>query len=587
MYLRPTNIGEQKQIAYWRLVRSVRIGKKVHQETVAYLGKLNAKGRMRAEALAKKLGGHEEPPGLFDPILEKDIAEIRLKEVRMERLRRFGDIWLAIKLWRMAKLDEFFQDHLPPGAEDIPWRTIAQLLSVARLCEPSSELHIAEDWLRSTALADLLGINENKIDDNRLYRALDAILPLKKELEAHLKKQWEGLFGITYELLLYDATSTYFEGQAKRNPQAQRGHSRDHRRDCKQVVIGLVVSREGFPLGYEVFAGNLHDSKTVHTMVHAIEANYGRADRIWVMDRGMVSEEMLSWMRKEGRRYLVGAPKNQLKKYRKDLENSQGWHKLSNEVEIRWVETSEGSQERDRYLLCRSQDRRAKEAAIHKTFVQRIEQALKRLERRIGTAQSLMDSKKIERQIGRLLQRNQRGARLFAINIESDKTHPSGIRLVWQRKNDEQVWMDLSEGCYVLRTNVEQWSESEIWKAYIQLVQVEDAFRIHKSDLAIRPIWHHREDRVQAHIFVCFLGYVLWKLLEGWQSRAGLGNSPRTVLEELGRIQSGDVVLPTTQGEEIRLRCVVRPDHQQKAILDRLGIALPQRMRMPDLTSKM
>jgi len=315
MYLRHTvRRKDGKTHKYWQLVRSVRIGKKVRQEIVAQLGELDAKGRLRASEFAGRLGGHADQPGLYDPPLAKEVVQVRLNGVKLERVRRFGDVWLGCKLWRMAKLDEFFEAHLPRGEENIPWAMMAKILTVARLCEPSSELHIAEDWLRKTALGDILGVDEEKINEDRLYRGLDKALPLKPVLETHIKKQWEGLFEIKYDLLLYDITSTYFEGKMEGNPQARRGHSRDHRPDCKQVCIGLVVTHDGMPLGYEIFPGNLHDSKTVKTTVSAIESRYGKADRVWVMDRGMVSDEILAWMREGGRRYLVGLPKSELKK---------------------------------------------------------------------------------------------------------------------------------------------------------------------------------------------------------------------------------------------------------------------------------
>ena len=264
MYLRHDILRKNgKAYSYWRLVKSVRVGKKVRQQTVADLGPLNRAGQEQARALARKLGGDQEQPGLFDPPIDKEVAEIRLNGVRLERVRRFGDVWLAMKLWRMAGLDTFFEKCLPVGREDIPWSTMAEILTVARLCEPSSELHIAEDWIRKTSLANMLLIDESVINEDRLYRGLDEMLPFKEALEKHLKDKWEGLFEVSYDLLLYDVTSTYFEGQAAGNPQAQRGYSRDHRGDCKQVCVGLVVTKGGFPLGYEQFPGNLHDSETV------------------------------------------------------------------------------------------------------------------------------------------------------------------------------------------------------------------------------------------------------------------------------------------------------------------------------------
>lgn len=581
MYLRHSVVRKDgKAHTYWRLVRSVRIGKKVRQETVAQLGELDEKGRLRARELAERLGGHIAQPGLFDPPLEKEVIQIRLNGVRLERVRRFGDVWLGYKLWRMAKLDEFFEKRLVRGDEEIPWWTMAELLTIARLCEPSSELHIAEDWLRKTSLADILGVAEEKINEDRLYRGLDKILPLKTELEAHLREKWEGLFGIKYDLLLYDVTSTYFEGQVKGNPQAQRGHSRDHRPDCKQVCIGLVVTREGMPLGYEVFPGNLNDSKTVQSVVTSIESRYGKSDRVWVMDRGMVSEDILAWLREGGRRYVVGQPKSELRKHTSLLERAKGWTKVRDGVAVRYAEMAADAQG-DLLILCRSDERRVKEAAMEALFVKRIEEALGRLQRRCEKAAKPLSTEQVQRQIGRILEKNQRAAQLFEIRCEAAQERPSGIRVEWRRDEEKQFQRASSHGCYALRTNVRDWTEAEVWKTYIQLTQVENAFRAHKSELEIRPVWHHKEDRARAHIFVCFLAYVLWKLLEQWQNRAGLGDSPRTILEELGHIQSGDIMLPTTTGERIRLRSIVSPEKAQRIILQRLGIDLPRRMRIP------
>jgi len=589
MYLRHTTRRKDGKVhRYWRLVRSVRVGRKVVQQTVAHLGELDAAGRARAQALARAITGDREQPDLFTVDAADEAIPVRLKQIRLERGRTFGDVWLGCKLWRMAKLDEFFETHLTRGEENIPWSMMAKILTVARLCEPSSELHIAEDWLRKTALADILGIDEEKINEDRLYRGLDKVLPLKPALEAHVKKQWGGLFEIKYDLLLYDITSTYFEGKMEGNPQARRGHSRDHRPDCKQVCIGLVVTRDGMPLGYEVFPGNLHDSKTVKATVETIEARYGKADRVWVMDRGMVSDEILTWMREGGRRYLVGLPKSELKKHTAELGDAKGWKGVRGGVAVRYAQAVPGDESigSDLLLLCRSDDRREKESAMQELFSKRIEEALAKLQRRCQKAARPLSLEKIQRQVGRLLQRNQRAARSFIIRCEAAADQPSGVRVEWSRDEAEQTFKEQSHGYYALRTNVRDWTEEDVWKTYIQLTQVENAFRAHKSELEIRPIWHHREDRVQAHIFVCFLAYVLWKLLEQWQSRAGLGDSPRTIMEEVGHIHSGDVVLPTTMGERIRLRSIVTPEKAQKIILQRLGIDLPRRMRIPDLMSK-
>ena len=587
MYLRRDLIEKDgKEHTYWRLVKSVRVGRKVRQKTVAHLGELKGEKLEQAYALAKRLGGHQDVRGLFDAPLEKEVAAVRLNGVRFERVRRFGAVWLGTKLWRMAKFDEFFEEHLPEGKEDIPWWTLAEILTLARLCEPSSELHIAEDWFRKTALGDLLGVNEEKINDDRLYRGLDKVLPLKSALEDHLRKRWEGLFGATFDLLLYDVTSVYFEGQADVNPQAKRGHSRDHRPDCKQVCIGLVVTPEGLPLGYEIFEGNLHDSKTVKTIVETLEKRYGKSNRVWVMDRGMASEENLTWMREGGGRYVIGCPKSELKKHKDVLTNPQGWTSLKGGVKIRYavVPSDTGT---DKFLLCQSEDRREKELAMQTLFSKRIEGGLKRLTNRLAGAKKPIKLQQVERQIGRLLQRNQRSARLFQINCDKAEIHPCGVSLTWKKNTEEQTWADQSAGCYVLQTNISDWKDENVWRTYIQLTNVEEAFRINKSQLDIRPVYHQKEKRVQAHIFVCFLAYALWKILEGWQSRAKLGNSPRTVLDEVGQIQSGDVILPTTTGEQIRLRCIARPEKEQKVILQHLGIDLPKRMRLPMFVPKM
>lgn len=588
MYLRHDVIHKDgKKHTYWRLVRSVRIGNKIRQETVAQLGALTAAGRERARTLAQKLGGRDEDPGLFDPPIENEVAQIRLNGVKLERVRRFGNIWLGMKLWKMAGLEELFRTCLPKGKEDISWATLAEILVIARLCEPSSELHIAEDWLRKTALGDMLWFNDAQINDDRLYRGLDHILPLKESIEAHLKKQWETIFGIRYDLLLYDITSTYFEGRMEGNPLAQRGHSRDHRSDCKQVCIGLVVTREGYPLGYEIFPGNLHDSRTVHTIVGAMETRYGKADRIWVWDRGMQSAGLAGWMRNGGRRYVMALPKSELAGHLEALTETAGWKTVKNRgVEVKYTTVNEAGSE-DVLLLCRSEERRQKEVAMHELFAGRIEKSLQSLARRLSRCRKPAKPAQAQRQIGRILERNQRSAGFFEIRCEAAPENPSGLSLSWSRVAEKEKQADLSDGCYVLRTNIREWKEEDIWSLYIQLTHVEAAFRIQKSELEIRPVWHQTEKRMRAHILVCFLAYVLWKIMEQWQSRAGLGNSPRTILEELGQIHSGDVVLPTVSGEQIRLRCIVRPEKAQAIILQRLGLDIPRRMRIPAGISEM
>jgi transposase len=582
MYLRhSTRRKGGKSHTYWRLVRSVRRGNTVIQETVAHLGELDAAGRAKGKALARQMTGRGDQRELFEATSETSSArlEVRLDQVRVERQRAFGGVWLGWTLWRALGLDELCKELLVSGRESVPWSVTAAVLVLARLCEPSSELHIAEAWYRKTALEDLLGVPAEKVYENRLYRALDRLLPHKAAIERHLKTRLGELFALDYDLLLYDVTSTYFEGMANGTPLAQRGYSRDHRPDCKQVNIALVVTHGGMPLGYEVFAGNRTDVTTVEEIVEAMEARYGRAERIWVMDRGMMSQENIAWLNETERRYLIGTPRVEMKKWERELAAEDDWHKVRDGIEVKICPGPDGE---ETFLLCRSADRQEKERAMHERFAARIETGLESLGRRLERARRPLDRGTLERQIGRLLERNRRAAGRYQIRLVDDDRLPSTLRLRWSVHKQWDQWARQSEGSYVLRTNVRDWTPEAMWKTYIQLWEVEAAFRLHKSELSIRPIWHQKEERVLAHILVCFLAYVLWKTLEQWQSRAGLGNSPRTILEEIGRIHSADVVLPLGDHtrREVRIRCVIRPDRAQALLLDRLGLRLPERLKL-------
>lgn len=588
MYLRhSTRRKDGKTHTYWRLVRSVRRNGKVKQETIAQLGELDEQGRAQAQALARAITGRGNQQELFEaPSTPSEPIPVRLDQIRLERGRRFGDVWLAWTLWRALGLDAFCEAKMPCGREDVPWATMAAILVIARLCEPSSELYIAENWYRRTALEDLLDVPAEKVNDDRLYRALDHLLVHKDELQDHLVKRLGELFAIDYELLLYDVTSTYFEGQAARNPMAKRGHSRDQRPDCKQVCIALVVTREGIPLGYEVFDGNRVDVTTVEQIVGTMEARYGKAHRVWVMDRGMMSKDNIAWLQRTGRRYLIGANKQELKRFAPQLRDACDWKEVRDGVEAKLCEGPDGT---ETFVLVRSAERLKKEQAMHERFARRIEEGLSSLGRRIDASRKPLVRGPVERQIGRLLGKNSRAAGRYAVRVLDDDSRPAGIRLEWHARAEWDDWSRCSEGCYVLRTNVSDWTSEELWKTYIQLTEAEAAFRIHKTELSLRPIWHQRADRVQAHILVCFLAYVVWKTLEQWQVRAGLGNSPRTILDELGAIQSADVILPTAAApeRELRIRCVVRPDRSQAALLDRLGLRLPSRLRIPASLTEM
>jgi transposase len=577
MYLRHTTRKKDGKIhRYWRLVRSVRVGRRVIQQTVAQLGELDEQGRLQARALARHLIGEPEQARLFDDGSAHLTVPVRLKELRVERGRQFGDVYLALALWRGTGLAELCERLLPVGKEQVPWAKMAAVLVAARLCDPSSELHIAEDWYRRTALPDLLQLPQDQVNKDRLYRALDELLRHKEAIETHLSRRCGELFARENEVLLYDVTSTFFEGQALANPLAQRGYSRDHRPDCKQVCIALVVSFDGFPLGYEVFPGNMSDARTVQNIVTTMEARHGVIRRVWIADRGMSSAANLAWLRETGRRYIIGAPKSELKKFARALAVRRGWRALREGVEVKLTRCPETS---DTIILCRSAERRTKERAMHEKFSRRIETALARLASRIEHSRVRLDPASVHRQIGRILQANQRAAARFAVRL-IDSASPAGFHLEVAVNAAFDEWAALSEGAYLLRSNLTDWTDAQLWKAYIQLAQAEAAFRIQKDQLRIRPIWHQRADRGEAHILVCFLAFVLWKTLELWQQQSGLGNSPRTVLEELARIHAHDVILPTTTHGEIRLRCVTQPDAAQAVLLERLGIVLPKRMRL-------
>ena len=581
MYLRhSTRKKDGKAHTYWRLVRCVRRHGKVVQETVAHLGELDAAGRAQARLLALKMTGRSDQRELFEETTEVESVPIQLNRVRIERGRSFAAVYLSWVLWRCLGLDELLGELLAPGRERIAWSTMVAILVIARLCEPSSELHVAESWYRQTALDDILGVPSEAVNDDRLYRALDHLVPHKTAIESHLRARLGELFALDYDLLLYDVTSTYFEGLCQRNPEAQRGYSRDHRGDCKQVCLALVVTREGLPLGYEVFAGNRVDVTTVEEIVGTMESRFGLAQRIWVMDRGMVSQANVEWLQQTGRRYLLGASRSELRRWKSELLDERDWRVVRDGVEVKLLAGPGGA---ETFVLCRSRERIEKEKAMHERFSSRIEAGLSSLRNRLAQTRSRSDRSAVERQIGRLLERNRRAAQRFQIAVVEDPSAPSGLRLTWTVRDPWDEWAQLSEGCYVLRTNVSDWSPEQLWQAYIQLTQAEAAFRIHKSDLAIRPIWHQKAERVQAHILVCFLAYVLWKTLEQWTDRAGLGHSPRTVLAELARLQSADVILPTAEPtpRELRLRCVVRPDRAQADLLGRLGVRLPERLRIP------
>jgi transposase len=579
MFIRPCYRKKNgKRHAYWALVESYRTDRGPRQRVVAYLGQLKdgqrrgvkraAEGKKRSPFRQLQLFDHDAKP-------DSEWVEVDTANVRVENQLDFGGPWLALELTRTLRLDKLFESTIPRGEEDIPWAKMALVLAICRLCNPSSELFIAEHYYRSTAMPDLLGIPAEKINQQRLYRALDRLLPHKEALETHLKNRLGSLFDLRYDLLLYDVTSTYFEGQCKANPMAQRGYSRDNRSDCKQVCIGLVVSKCGMPLGYEVFQGNRNDVKTWQEIVTKMEARYGKADRVWCGDRGMMSKENIEFMESGNRRYIIGASKGTLKKFERELLEDD-WRAIRDGLEVKLCQSPDGSQET--YILCRSGDRREKEKAMHERFEKRIDKALEKLQ--ASCRKRKWKKEVIDRRVGKIMANNSRAAGLFEVTVKQVTVKQGEGRAVvsWTKNEKWRDWATLSEGCYLLRTNVTDWSAEDLWQAYIQLTEAEAAFRIHKSDLRVRPVWHQKEDRVLAHILVCFLAYVLWKTLHQMAKAGGLGDEPRRIFEELGKISLVDVVLPTRNGPEIRRRCVRRPTDHQAILLDRLSLTLPRQV---------
>ncbi len=626
-----------KSHVYWALVETYRTAKGPRQRIVSYLGELKESEQSGWAQLSAKLNkgaasNDQQKPSrvqqsLFDPLPRDDQVDGRLgsqpvlvdlKGIRLEQTRDFGEVWLAWGLWRLLGLDVLLEREMRRGRAEVPWHVVAAILTIARFCEPSSELHIETTWYRRTALEDLLNVSPEKVHTDRLYAGLDELLPHKETIEKHLKQRLGQLFDLDYELLLYDVTSTYFEGQCKRNPQAKRGYSRDKRPDCLQVCIALVVTTDGMPLGYEVFAGNRHDSTTVEEIVEAMEKKHGQANRIWVMDRGMVSESNLSFVRSRQGRYIVGAPKASLRKFEADLVEKKDWDQVEAGVEVKLVPSPDGE---ETFILARSAERREKEKAIHERFQQRMEEGLQKLKAAMESGR-LRDESTAHRRLGRLQGKNSRAAKAFDVTIqrmtdETTDTHASDdqttnkarlnkddqkksknkakkkprLQITWQRNEQWAEWARLSEGCYLLRSNLNDIDAKTLWKHYIQLTEAEWAFRITKDELVLRPIWHHKEDRVKAHILVCFLAYAMWKTLAGWMRGSGLGDAPRSLLDELVKIKSGDIVLPVCVGDgrsrTVRLRCVTEPDTEQKLLLHRLGIALPKRLGSQLMPSQM
>jgi transposase len=569
----------------WAIVESLRTPRGPRQRTLATLGKapgLDQQERVGWDEVVRQINGDRalQPDFLQSEADTPDWATVDLSRVRVERLRRFGDVYLALTLWERLQLGQFFAEALPRGREEVPWSIMAAIHACARLIEPSSDLAIAESWYPKTALEDLLSVPQTLIYDNRLYRALDALVECREDLFTHLKKVYGELFSADFDLLLYDVTSTYFEGRSERNPKARRGYSRDSRSDCRQVTIGLVVTPDGLPLAYEVFDGNCPDVASLGDIFELMERRYGKARRIWVLDRGIVSEENLAALRAKGADYIVGTPRARLRQYEKELLDRSNWSQVESGVEVKLVEIPPAESEprtKEAYVLCRSTDRVEKDRAIVEKAASRLEAELLNLEKQIDSGR-LRDRSTAERRVGRLLHKYSRAASLFEVRIKEVETE-AGTRLSFDghRLGEREEWVSLQNGCYLLRTNLPDKDAGELWRAYIGLTEAENAFRQLKSPLEMRPVFHHREERVEGHILICFLALAMRRCLGLWMEQKGLGNSPGKLLEEMKTVQSMDVVLTTTGDHEIRLRVVGTPEERVRELIYAIGLKLPNR----------
>ena len=592
MFLRPNHRGKDgKDHTYWSLVETVRTPDGPRQKTLCYLGELNNSAEARwlttvevfnqqGEAQQLKLFPSHVAPPPDDP----QVARVLLNKVRLERTRQFGACFLGLELWKRLELDRFFEPAVDGESADVPWSRVAALLAINRLCAPGSELAIEQRWYPSTALDDLLQIEEGKINDTRLYRCLDRILPHKTKLERHLKNRYGQLFGAEFDVLLYDLTSTYVEGAAEKNPMMRRGYSRDHRPDCEQLVIALIVNSEGFPFSYETFDGNRSDVSTMETILRMVERKYGKARRIWVFDRGIVSEENLAAIRKRSGQYLTGTPRSQMKQFEADLLK-EDWTQVRPEVEIKKVVIPQGE---ETYILCRTSGRKEKEKAIRTRFSNSMETALKGLEKTIAAGR-LKDRNKMERRLGKIQARHPQVNDLYDVALRDTA---EGVRLFWEIQEDRKHWRESREGAYLLRTNLKAETAEELWSKYMQLTEAEASFRALKSELSIRPLFHQLEPRVKAHVMVAFLGYALWVTLKHLLKRRPAIDQPAASRVEtaepmtpmraialLSTLQSADIVLPTTDGREIRLRRITEPTAEQKLLLRQLGLSLPEHLQ--------
>jgi len=542
------------------------------QRTVLYLGEITTTQedtwRKTLEVFDEDTGKHQQKLLFADhvQISEFDIDSIRVKLSGMQlyRPRSFGNCWLACVLWQNLGLDEFWSGRIDDSRSDIRWSKVLNLLVVNRLIQPGSEFYLHRQWFDKTAMDELLNTDYRIASKDRLYRCLDRILEHKQDLCRHLKSRWEDMFGIEFDVLLYDLTSTYFEGLCEQNPKARFGYSRDGRCDCRQVVIALIVTPEGFPIGYEVLPGNTLDKTTLRFFLKKIESIYGKARRVWVMDRGIPTEEVLSQMRDEGIQYLVGTPRAMLNKLEGKLLDLD-WKQANDNVKVKLL-----AEDNELYVLAKSKDRKAKERAIRKYKLRKYLQGLAKLRKSCRNRDRLMEK------LGALKQQAGKSARCVDITIPQQGRTVTQENFTYHLNRAAYKRMMLQDGMYLLRTNITETAPDVIWQRYVLLTQVEAAFRCLKSDLAVRPVYHQLEHRVEAHIFVAFLAYCLMVTLQQKLRYHAPGLTGRDVLDKLGAIVMIDVCIPTDDGRILQMRRYSQPELEHRILLDKLKLDLPK-----------
>lgn len=554
---------------YWSVVESRRCSDgRVVQRQVLYLGEINASQR---EAWRKTIelqdAGTRRQVALFPagsmPVDDVDAIGVRLSELSLRRPRQWGACWLALQLWQQLELDSFWRPKLARAQGNTPWLKVLKTLVVYRLIDPGSEWRLHRQWFDASAMADLLDSDFALAEKNTLYRCLDRLVEHKDALFKFLVRRWGELFGAKFDVLLYDLTSTYFETDEDRGPDDLRqfGYSRDKRGDCRQVVIALIVTPEGFPLSYEVMGGGTADSTTLSGFLDRIEHRYGRANRIWVMDRGIPTEDSLAKMRSIGASYLVGTPKGRLTKLEQAFLNKP-WAKVRDGVQVKRLATEE-----DVYVLAQSDARIDKERGMRRKRLRRYLDRLKALQGQTLTRDQLL------MKLGAAKHDAGRAANLVKVSLPKTATTTASLEFQLDRSRLRQVRR--REGRYLLRTNLTAHQPDALWTFYIQLTEVEQAFKEIKHDLAIRPIFHKTEERIEAHIFVAFLAYCLQVTLKAKLRAVAGGTTPREVLDKFRTMQMVDVHLPTTDGRELTLSRYTQPEAEHRMLLDQLRLSLP------------